>query len=153
MMIIQNYSPWGHFILETVQGTPGKHGATEKANIPGWNVTWSVGYSTRYSTSWNFSCSKLTCVCVRVRVRVCVCACSLRHVQLFAEPGSSVHGISQARILEQVAISPSRGSLQPRDWTRLLSFLHRQAESLPLAPSGKPTANLNIFQLFRPLIY
>ena len=32
-------------------------------------------------------------------------------------PGSSVHGISQARTLEWVAISSSRGSSQPRDWT------------------------------------
>ena len=30
-------------------------------------------------------------------------------------PGSSVHGIFQARILEWVAISSSRGSSQPRD--------------------------------------
>ena len=33
-------------------------------------------------------------------------------------PGSSVHGIFQARILEQVATSCSRGSSQPRDQTR-----------------------------------
>ena len=32
-------------------------------------------------------------------------------------PGSSVHGILQARILEWVAISSSRGSSQPRDGT------------------------------------
>ena len=32
-------------------------------------------------------------------------------------PGSSVHGISQARMLEGVAISSSRGSSQPRDQT------------------------------------
>ena len=32
-------------------------------------------------------------------------------------PGSSVHGISQARILERVAISFSRESSRPRDWT------------------------------------
>ena len=32
-------------------------------------------------------------------------------------PGSSVHGILQARILEQVAIPFSRVSSQPRDWT------------------------------------
>ena len=32
-------------------------------------------------------------------------------------PGSSVHGILQARILEWVAISFSRGSAQPKDWT------------------------------------
>ena len=52
--------------------------------------------------------------------RVCVCAqsslnfcdpidCSL--------PGSSVQGISQARILEWVVIYSSRGSSQPRDQT------------------------------------
>ena len=34
-------------------------------------------------------------------------------------PGSSVHGISQVRILEGGAISFSRGSSQPRDWTQL----------------------------------
>ena len=32
-----------------------------------------------------------------------------------SQPGSSVYGISQARILEWVAISFSRGSTQPRD--------------------------------------
>ena len=32
-------------------------------------------------------------------------------------PRSSVHGILQARILEWVAISFSRGSSQPRNWT------------------------------------
>ena len=32
-------------------------------------------------------------------------------------PGSSVHGIFQARVLEWVAISFSRGSSQPRDQT------------------------------------
>ena len=34
-------------------------------------------------------------------------------------PGSSVHGILQARIVEWVAISFSRGSSRPRDWTRV----------------------------------
>ena len=34
-------------------------------------------------------------------------------------PGSSVHGILQARILEQVAISSSRGSSRPRDWAHV----------------------------------
>ena len=49
----------------------------------------------------------------------------LSHVQLFGDPldcsssGSSVHGISQVRILECVGISFSRGSSQPRDWTHV----------------------------------
>ena len=54
-------------------------------------------------------------------------------------PGSSVHGILQARILEWVAMLSSRGSSWPRDWTqRLLHLSHRQVDSLPLAPPGKP---------------
>ena len=32
-------------------------------------------------------------------------------------PGSSVHGIFQARVLECIAFAFSRGSSQPRDWT------------------------------------
>ena len=32
-----------------------------------------------------------------------------------SRPGSSIHGIFQARVLEWVAISFSRGSFQPRD--------------------------------------
>ena len=35
----------------------------------------------------------------------------------YSLPGSSVHGILQARILEWVAISPFRGSSRPRDLT------------------------------------
>ena len=48
--------------------------------------------------------------------------CLLNHVQLFVTPwmhGSFVHGIFQARILEWVAISYSRGSSQPRDRTQV----------------------------------
>ena len=50
-------------------------------------------------------------------------------------PGSSVHGILQARILEWVAISFSRGSSQPRDHT--LAF--RMAGGFFITePPGKP---------------
>ena len=35
----------------------------------------------------------------------------------YSPPGSSIHGISQARILEWVAISSSKGSAQPRGQT------------------------------------
>ena len=52
---------------------------------------------------------------------------------------SSVHGICQARILEWVAISNSRGSSWVRYWTCVsYIFLHWQADSLPLHPLGSP---------------
>ena len=40
-------------------------------------------------------------------------------------PGSSVHGIFQARVLEWVAISLSRGSSWPRDRTRVSRIVGR----------------------------
>ena len=55
-------------------------------------------------------------------------------------PGSSAHGILWAKTLEWVAISFSRGIFQIQGWNpHLLSLLHWQASSLPLAPPKKPT--------------
>ena len=61
---------------------------------------------------------------------VCVCADSqwcptLCDPMDWSPPGSSVHGILQARILEWVAISSSRGSSRPRVWTGI-SCIGRQ---------------------------
>ena len=52
-------------------------------------------------------------------------------------PGSSSHEISQARILEWVALSFSRGS-SPTQGSNL-RLMHRQADSLPLSHQGSPT--------------
>ena len=63
-------------------------------------------------------------------------------------PGSSVHGISQARILEWVAISFSRGSFPPRDRTCIPCIsrwiLHHWATKRGLegGDRSKNTANL-----------
>ena len=59
---------------------------------------------------------------------------TLRNPMDCSPPGSSVHGILQARMLEWVAISFSRGSSRPGNQTQ---SLHWQAGSLPLAPPGK----------------
>ena len=55
-----------------------------------------------------------TNVCVRSAAQSCLTLCNTMHCR---PPGSSVHRIFQARILEQVDISYSRGSSWPRDWT------------------------------------
>ena len=56
----------------------------------------------------------------------CVCLCSVASVvsnslqpMNCSPPASCVHGILQARILEWTAISYSRGSSLPRDWTQV----------------------------------
>ena len=63
------------------------------------------------------------CVCVCVRARAHLCACIPLCLTLWPHglgpPSSSVHGIFQARILERVAISYSRGPSQPRDQTHV----------------------------------
>ena len=56
--------------------------------------------------------------------------------------GSSVCGIFQARILEWVAISSSRGSSQSRDQTHVSCLLHQEAGSLPVAQPGSPHIRL-----------
>ena len=67
-------------------------------------------------------------MCVHAKsLQSCLTLCNPMDCSL---PGSSVHGILQARILEWVAMPSSRGSSWPRDWTHIsLCFLHWQAGS------------------------
>ena len=53
-------------------------------------------------------------------------------------PGSSVHGILQARILEWVAISSLWGSSRPRDWTRVSSSPALAGRFFTTVPPGNP---------------
>ena len=58
-------------------------------------------------------------------MRACMCAQScltLCGPVCCGPPGFSVRGIFQARILEWVAFSSSRGSSPPRDWTHISSI-------------------------------
>ena len=89
------------------------------------------------------------CICVYVlHIQLCPTLCDPMNCSL---PGSSVHGILQARIWEWVAIPFSGRSSQPRDQTHhLLHLLHCLAGSLPPAPPGKP--GVSIVYLFSLLL-
>ena len=95
--------------------------------------------------------SKCFCLCIHTYVCVCFVIYLLSHVWLFCDPmeysppGSSVHGISQARILEWLAISSSRGSSRPRDQTWVSCTAGRFFTS---APPGSQTNMKNIFFFF-----
>ena len=73
---------------------------------------------------------------------VCALSC-FSHVRLCgtmncSPPGSSAHGVLQARILEWVAVPSSRGSYWSRDQSCIsYVYLHWQAGSLSLVPPGK----------------
>ena len=53
-------------------------------------------------------------------------------------PGFSIHGILQARILEWVTISFSRGSFWPRDWTCISCIFCTGRWFSTSVPPGKP---------------
>ena len=61
-------------------------------------------------------------------------------------PGSSAHGIPQARILESVPISFSRGSSWLRDWTRVSCIAGRFFTTAPQMqrPLLKPRLGLQV---------
>ena len=60
----------------------------------------------------------------------------------YSLPSSSDHGISQTRILEWFAISFSRGSSWPKDWTHIFLLAGRVFTN---EPSGKPL-NINMHE-------
>ena len=59
-------------------------------------------------------------------------------------PGSSVHRILQARIVEWIAIPFSRGSCLPKDRTRVSCISSIAGRFFTAEPLGKPTPNFNI---------
>ena len=78
---------------------------------------------------------------------VCVCACThlvaqwcptLCDLMDWSLPGSSVHGILQARVLEWVTVPSSRRSSPLRDRTQVSYVSCIQVDSLPSEPFGKP---------------
>ena len=68
------------------------------------------------------------CVCVCVRVSRNGPATTLCDPMDCSPPGSSVHGILQARILKWVAVASSRGSSPPRDRTHVSRLLYWLAD-------------------------
>ena len=85
-----------------------------------WNIVQKSGTTSTWKIVLFYVC---VCVCVRVCVWVCacvcvcVCVCALCRAQLFTTAWTvacqSICGILQARILEWVAISYSRGLFNP----------------------------------------
>ena len=88
---------------------------------------------------------KSSTLCFPYTPTVCICVClvaqsclTLHHSMDCNPEGSSVHGTFQARILEWVAISFSKGIfLTQGSNLRFLCLLHWQGDSLPAEPAGK----------------
>ena len=92
---------------------------------------------------------KLCQLLIGFSVRICCCCClvakscpALSDLMDCSPPSSSVHGTSQARILEWVAISSSRGSSQLRDLTRVSGLSCSAGEFFTTEPPGKPNVRI-----------
>ena len=75
------------------------------------------------------------CLCVQL-LQSCL---TLYDLMDCSPPGSSVHGILQARILAWVAMLSSRGVPDPRIISASPMSPALQADSLPLSHRGRPT--------------
>ena len=120
----QEDSPWSRKWKPTLIFLSGKtHGQRSLVGYSPWGHKWE-GYD-------------LAIPCVHAKLlQSCPTLCNSRDC---SPPGSSVHGILQARILEWIAGPSSRASSWPRDWTCVsYIYLHRQVGSLSLALPGKP---------------
>ena len=85
----------------------------------------------------------VTSVYVCVRTQSCLAFCNpMDH----SPPGSTVHGIFQARILEWVVISCSKGSSQPRDWTWVFRIAGRYF-NIWASPVAQLVKNLHAMDL------
>ena len=83
----------------------------------------SVNNSNYLLSNWKLQSIVFSNICFINYLHVLCCAKSLQSFPTLFDPmdcsppGSSIHGILQARILEWVAMPSSRGSSLPRDWT------------------------------------
>ena len=120
---------------------------TSQRKLPSSRGLWR-GSNNEWFRAYTLELHSCVCVCVCVCTHACMCTrapsclcimilCNRMNCSL---PGSSVHGFLQARRLEWVAISSSRGIFlthgsnpQPK-----MCLLHWQEDSLPLEPPGKP---------------
>ena len=72
-------------------------------------------------------------ISVSLSAQPCLTLCDSMDCSL---PGSSVHGLFQARILERVVISSSRGSSWPRDQPKPKCLIFRELAGRFFAPSA-----------------
>ena len=110
-----------------------------------WGLAWR-NFKHYFSSMWDecncvvvwafFGIAFLWDVCMLI-AQLCLNLCNPME---YSPPGSSVHGIVQARIPQWVAISFSRGASRPRDQTHVSCTAGRFFTiCLPSEPPGKPT--------------
>ena len=82
------------------------------------------------------------CWCCCLVTQSCLTLCNCMEC---SPPGSSVHGISQARILEWIAISFSRGSDGQQEIAPSVGGLFRASQKARMQAASKPRGRLTMY--------
>ena len=98
-----------------------------------------LGWCQGFKVSGSKASFLLNCMCVQ-SLQSCPTLCDSMDC---SPPGSSVHGILQARILGWVAMPSSRGSSWSRDWTHVFCGSSIGGRFVTTEPQGSPLAWLN----------
>ena len=113
---------------------------TRKGNInchiQFWKVTSLVESFKNINRKKMYACSLCVCVCICMCAHWCLTLCNPMGG---SPPGSSVHWIFQARILDWICHFLLQGIFPTQGLNSRL--LHFQVDSLTLVPSGKPSCN------------
>ena len=125
--ILSNYNFINHhpFAFPEAKLSPQDTASIADFNSSGRSIYPSLLAVTLTFRAWGFFPSTLllkNTMCMHVCVPAQSCLTFWNNMDCSGPPGSSVHGIFQAEILEWVAISSSRGSSRPRDWTWISSI-------------------------------
>ena len=104
-------------------------------------INWATTGSIRELNRWK---NEVTVCCAKL-LQSCRTVCN---PMTYSPPGSSVHGILQAIVLEWIAISFSSGSSWPRDWTQVSHIVDRRFTIWATREVGEPN-HLHGEPLFR----
>ena len=139
-MIYQGVVPYKYLCHDIFHVFVSKY-SENKSRVCAFVHNWSLTvYSVTHSipipmqvlgTGWSVTHDSCTRESESEVTQSCPTLCDLMDCSL---PGSSLHGIVQAKILEWIAISFSRGSSRPRDRPGSPAF---QADALTSEPPGK----------------
>ena len=126
------------FIFNFISGYPCYRPSEAKWHL----VQFNLALTTAHPQLGSLALSRTGLGCSESEVtQLCLTLC---HPMDGSLPGSAVHGIFQARILEWAAISFSRGSSQPRDRTQGCCIADR---CFTIWALGKPRVQWNVSQI------
>ena len=152
------YSPWGCKESDTTEQLSLTYLSFKNASLlkEKFEISWELPKCDTKAWSgkccWKNGTNRLISESESEVAQSCLTLCDPMDCSL---PGSSLHGILQARVLEWIAISFSRGSSQPRDRTRVSLIPGRRfnlwaTREAPVTVNGIYWNKLNpLFGLFR----